>query len=323
MRRQCVGQCQQLKTETEFTPGEWKHAARNDAQGKCRQCMDKHFGRWRCQACKNLLSNNLFSKWLTNRKDKSKNDGKQICDDCTENAQASPIRQLPQGWWQCSVCEKQLKRAEFSTFMSSHPSVKKHQFVRCNMCEGVHADSEQKKKLDNLRFVQIGAGSPSMEDSSSDVNTLTSHTVPRTDSSNVAQDESHVQGRLTSAQESACKQKKQGGQGERKKTRLMAISTAHNKVARHVWCFWHDTCQKKERNYGVSLTDEPEQLRCQGCGGRFRVNSSAKAFWLEEEDSKHPLFCSHCRIICEQSDFSSFQLTKGRRKKCNWCATPQ
>ena len=194
MRRQCVGACQQLKTEAEFTPSEWQHAAWRNSRGKCRQCMERSVGRWRCQACKILLATSSFSKWLTHRTDKWKSNGNQICDDCTDKAQVSPIMQLPQGWWQCSVCQKQLERAEFRTYVVSHPSVKKHQFVRCNACEGVHAESEQKKRLGNLTHVQTRTDPKINEHSNSGVHTVTSHTAHEVDSSSSGiNDVRHVQ----------------------------------------------------------------------------------------------------------------------------------
>ena len=58
-----AGPCEELKTEAEFTASERRHAAKNEARGKCRMCMQRESrlaGRWRCQCCKNLVSEDRY-----------------------------------------------------------------------------------------------------------------------------------------------------------------------------------------------------------------------------------------------------------------------
>ena len=51
-------------------------------------------GQWQCTACKKRVGKEMFTKWLSNRKDKSKNDGTARCNDCMEKAGAERRKSL-------------------------------------------------------------------------------------------------------------------------------------------------------------------------------------------------------------------------------------
>ena len=50
-RRRCRGKCQALKTQEEFSTGEWEHALwPSSSRGFCTKCMTH--GNWTCRQCK-------------------------------------------------------------------------------------------------------------------------------------------------------------------------------------------------------------------------------------------------------------------------------
>ena len=72
--------CKVEKGEQDFSKHAWTHSA----DRICKDCSRKTKGQWQCIACKKSLGKEMFAKWLSNRNDKSKKDGKTRCNDCME-----------------------------------------------------------------------------------------------------------------------------------------------------------------------------------------------------------------------------------------------
>ena len=52
--RRCIGDCQQMKPEADFTPWEWQEAAKHltgRQQGRCKACMARNKPQKVCSVC--------------------------------------------------------------------------------------------------------------------------------------------------------------------------------------------------------------------------------------------------------------------------------
>ena len=77
-KRQCKV-CEKWKCAYEYTAGEWNHAAKKSAQGRCTACVGQQNGYWFCNMCKEKRVVSDFSTWHMKHVDTTSN-GRKLCD---------------------------------------------------------------------------------------------------------------------------------------------------------------------------------------------------------------------------------------------------
>jgi hypothetical protein len=116
----CFGHADGPKTEKEFTPGEWSHAAtqtnnRQNNRGKCTECMQRDKVVKKCFVCKKSKAKGFFSENQWTEKDC-------VCNGCKKHAVAEK---------DCSCCGKSFPKAgHFIDSQWERGPTKRH----CNEC---------------------------------------------------------------------------------------------------------------------------------------------------------------------------------------------
>ena len=82
--KKCI-QCKEDKGESEFFRHAWEHP--DDRM--CKRCVSSFKGFWQCVSCKAMVEKSEFSKWLSKRACKTKNNGTARCNPCMDNAAES------------------------------------------------------------------------------------------------------------------------------------------------------------------------------------------------------------------------------------------
>ena len=70
-----------------------------------------------------------------------------------------------------------------------------------------------------------------------------------------------------------------------------------------LWGFPHTTCAKKKakNKFGTSLQKQPEKVRCQACGERFRVPGSTEPFVVTVASTCSRYKCPTCKGSVEST----------------------
>ena len=128
-RRVCRG-CGDAKIFTDFSPGEWEHAAyQASEQGKCRDCIKYNRQTKPCSKCKRngkvpykFMYEGNFSKnqWETC-------DEERLCIRC-----AKPQSRI--GWWKCVQCKVEKEKKNFAKWRATRKNDRKDHTSRCNTC---------------------------------------------------------------------------------------------------------------------------------------------------------------------------------------------
>lgn len=62
--RKCIA-CRLHRQRDAFSQGEWEHAEKNSAQGKCKDCTDRaETHMWQCNRCGQTLHKSFYRKWF-------------------------------------------------------------------------------------------------------------------------------------------------------------------------------------------------------------------------------------------------------------------
>ena len=171
-KRQCRGECGEMKALHEFTVAEWKQAAKLSSQrGRCRKCENYSKDVRLCSVCKERLnyktrkcdkcSQGVETRQCTKCKKHltqlffgprwCKHGAELECYECC-TAPAAPSRKW--GEWQCirHGCKKTLPKEHFSLWMENNQRRNGRQV--CNQCLVKHRQDEKEQNKQSNKHVQ-------------------------------------------------------------------------------------------------------------------------------------------------------------------------
>ena len=142
--RQCIGQCGQLKPQSEFTPAEWAEAGKDRSgrqRGRCKACMARHRLQKVCSICGQAKEESEYKS----KKEYMKSDEDRACKECSGKRR---------GFWTCIKCKHVKTRDAFSKWLENRKSKQNNGKARCNACTTEEEEEERRVRQGSHAAVQ-------------------------------------------------------------------------------------------------------------------------------------------------------------------------
>ena len=107
--RQCVGECQEMKPQSEFTTREWEEAGKRLSgrqQGRCKACMARNRLQKLCSMCGKSKEESEYKS----KREYMKSDNGRVCNECNAKRRNKV----------CSSCGKSKDASEYKSKKGIH-----------------------------------------------------------------------------------------------------------------------------------------------------------------------------------------------------------